>query len=193
VSSVSSNSKPGIHIAWKTVTYRSVALLVLAVLLVIFVGMRFAFPQFTESGIRAADSLGTKLLEVVAGSRGESCEVGRRRSSAGALHGARRHGAGEEGEQQQLGNGRLQHSAGKGRCRADQFGRHGQDCFQRWHELHIKQDSLIVIEENSTNDQQQTNVSVAVSTGTVDLATATFVQGSRSQVVGRAHGVPCAG
>jgi hypothetical protein len=47
----------------------------------------------------------------------------------------------------------------------------------------IKQDSLIVIEENSTNDQQQTNVSVAVSTGTVDLATATFVQGSRSQVV----------
>ncbi len=43
----------------------------------------------------------------------------------------------------------------------------------------IKQDSLIVIEENSTNDQQQTNVSVAVSTGTVDLATATYVQGSR--------------
>ena len=66
---VSSNSKPGIHIAWKTVTYRSVALLVLAVLLVIFVGMRFAFPQFTESGIKAADSLGTKLLEVVAGPR----------------------------------------------------------------------------------------------------------------------------
>jgi hypothetical protein len=47
----------------------------------------------------------------------------------------------------------------------------------------IKQDSLIVIEENSTNDQQQTSVSVAVSTGTVDLATATFVQGSKSQVI----------
>ena len=44
----------------------------------------------------------------------------------------------------------------------------------------VKQDSLIVIEENSTNDQQQTNVAVAVSTGTVDLATATYVQGSRS-------------
>ena len=47
----------------------------------------------------------------------------------------------------------------------------------------IKQDSLIVIEENSANEQQQTNVAVAVSTGTVDLATATYVQGSKSQVI----------
>jgi len=46
----------------------------------------------------------------------------------------------------------------------------------------VKQDSLIVIEENSANDQQQTNVAVAVSTGTVDLSTATYVQGSKSQV-----------
>ena len=47
----------------------------------------------------------------------------------------------------------------------------------------VKQDSLIVIEENSANDQQQTNVAVAVSTGTVDLATATYVQGSSSRVI----------
>jgi len=47
----------------------------------------------------------------------------------------------------------------------------------------VKQDSLIVIEENSANDQQQTNVSVAVTTGTVDLTTATYVQGSKSQVI----------
>ena len=47
----------------------------------------------------------------------------------------------------------------------------------------VKQDSLIVIEENSANDEQQTNVSVAVSTGTVDLTTATYVQGSKSQVI----------
>ncbi len=43
--------------------------------------------------------------------------------------------------------------------------------------------SLIVIQENSANDQQQTNVAVAVSTGTVDLSTATFSQGSKSQVI----------
>jgi hypothetical protein len=47
----------------------------------------------------------------------------------------------------------------------------------------VKQDSLIVIEENSANDQQQTNVAVAVSTGTVDLSTATFSSGSKSQVI----------
>jgi hypothetical protein len=47
----------------------------------------------------------------------------------------------------------------------------------------VKQDSLIVIEENSANEQQQTNVAVAVSTGTVDLATTAYVQGSKSQVI----------
>ena len=40
-----------------------------------------------------------------------------------------------------------------------------------------------MIQENSANDQQQTNVAVAVSTGTVDLSTATYSQGSKSQVI----------
>jgi hypothetical protein len=40
-----------------------------------------------------------------------------------------------------------------------------------------------VVEENSANDQQQTNVAVAVSTGTVDLSTATYSEGSKSQVI----------
>jgi hypothetical protein len=47
----------------------------------------------------------------------------------------------------------------------------------------VKPDSLIVVEENSANEQQQTLVSVQVTTGTVDLATATYAQGSSSQVV----------
>jgi hypothetical protein len=47
----------------------------------------------------------------------------------------------------------------------------------------VKQDSLIVIEENSANERQQTNVSVNVNTGTVDLATGTYLQGSKSTVV----------
>jgi hypothetical protein len=46
----------------------------------------------------------------------------------------------------------------------------------------IKQDSLIVVEENSTNDKQQTQVAVQVTTGTVDLTTSTFSQGSKSEV-----------
>jgi hypothetical protein len=47
----------------------------------------------------------------------------------------------------------------------------------------VKQDSLIVIAENSANDRQQTNVAVNVTTGTVDLATGTYLQGSKSQVI----------
>jgi len=47
----------------------------------------------------------------------------------------------------------------------------------------IKPDSLIVIEENSANEQQQTQVAVQVTTGTVDLNTSTYSQGSSSQVI----------
>lgn len=47
----------------------------------------------------------------------------------------------------------------------------------------IKQDSLIVIQENSMNPAQQTNVSVELTTGTVDLSTGAYSQGSKSQVV----------
>src|SRR3989441_11692121 len=46
----------------------------------------------------------------------------------------------------------------------------------------VKQDSLIVIEENSANEHQQTEVAVSVNTGTVDLQTGTYSQGSSSQV-----------
>jgi hypothetical protein len=46
----------------------------------------------------------------------------------------------------------------------------------------VKQDSLIVIEENSTDASQRTQVSVQVTTGTVDLSTSTYTQGSRSGV-----------
>jgi hypothetical protein len=46
----------------------------------------------------------------------------------------------------------------------------------------VKQDSLIVIEENSANERQQTNVAVTVNTGTVDLATGTYTQGTTSEV-----------
>jgi Glucodextranase, domain B/FecR protein len=47
----------------------------------------------------------------------------------------------------------------------------------------VKPDSLIVVEENSANEQQQTQVAVQVTTGTVDLTTAAYAQGSTSQVI----------
>ncbi len=47
----------------------------------------------------------------------------------------------------------------------------------------VKQDSLIVIEDNSTNSALQTSVAVQVTTGTVDLTTATYSLGSKSAVI----------
>lgn len=47
----------------------------------------------------------------------------------------------------------------------------------------VKQDSLIVVEDNSSNSEQQTSVAVQVTTGTVDLSTGTYLQGSKSRVI----------
>ena len=47
----------------------------------------------------------------------------------------------------------------------------------------VKEDSLIVVEENSTNAAQQTQVAVNVTTGTVDLTTGTLSQGSKQEVL----------
>jgi hypothetical protein len=180
---VSSTPKPGIHIAWKTVTYRSVALAVLAVLLVFFVGMRFAFPQFTESGVKAASNLTTSLLEKVAGAAGNSAK-------SGVMNSQQAHITALDGTV------RVKKSNSNSWVAADynvplekgdvvQTGSEGMAkiVFNDGTNYTVKQDSLIVIEENSANEQQQTNVSVAVSTGTVDLTTATYAQGSKSQVV----------
>ena len=179
---VSSNSKPGIHIAWKTVTYRSVALLVLAVLLILFAAMHFAFPQFTESTIQAADGFGMKMLEVVAGAGNpaKSGGAGAQQAHFTALDGTVRvkkassNSWGTADYSIPLEKGDVVQTSSEGMAKI---------VFNDGTNYTIKQDSLIVIEENSTNDQQQTSVSVAVSTGTVDLATATFVQGSKSQVI----------
>ncbi len=182
VSSVSSNSKPGIHIAWKTVTYRSVMLGVLAIILVLFAGMRFAFPQFTESTIKAADGLSSKMLEAVAGVAGnpaKSGSAGAQQAHFTALDGTVRvkkangNSWGTADYSIPLEKGDVVQTSSEGMAKI---------VFNDGTNYTVKQDSLIVIEENSTNDQQQTQVAVAVSTGTVDLATATYVQGSRSEV-----------
>ena len=65
---VSPKRKPGIYVAWKTVTYRSVLLMLLGGLLLFVAIMHLAFPQFTENGVRAANRFATDVLEKVASS-----------------------------------------------------------------------------------------------------------------------------
>ncbi|MGC2186242.1 MAG: hypothetical protein WA637_23435 [Terriglobales bacterium] len=178
----SSSSKPGIHVAWKTVTYRSVALAVLFAAVVLFIGMNFAFPQFTQKGVKSVSKLGGSLLEMIAGAGGKA--------KSGSPNSQQAHITALDGTV------RVKKASSNSWVTADynvplekgdvvQTGSEGMAkiVFGDGTNYTVKQDSLIVIEENSANDQQQTNVSVAVSTGTVDLTTATYVQGSKSQVI----------
>jgi hypothetical protein len=182
LASVSSKRRSEIHIAWKTVTYRSVALTILAMLMVFFIGLHFAFPQFTENGMKAAGSLAGHVLEAVAGAGApaKASPMNSQQAHITALDGTVRVKKANSNSwvtadyNVPLEKGDVVQTGSEGMAKI---------VFNDGTNYTIKQDSLIVIEENSANEQQQTNVAVAVSTGTVDLATATYVQGSKSQVI----------
>ena len=178
----SDNRKPGIHVAWTTVTYRSLVLLVVGAVVALMIGLRLAFPQFTENGVKKANDIVGKLLERVAGMAPST--------GTGTLTAQQAHFTALDGTV------RVKKGDGNSWVAADyniplekgdvvQTGSEGMAkvVFNDGTSYTVKQDSLIVIEENSANDQQQTNVAVAVSTGTVDLSTATYSQGSKSQVI----------
>ena len=179
----SENRKPGIHIAWTTITYRSVALIILACGGILFVSMRMAFPQFTQNSVAKAGDVASKVLEKVAGlappPKGNGITVSQQAHFT-ALDGTVRVKKGNASTWVQadynvpLEKGDVVQTGSEGMAKV---------VFNDGTSYTVKQDSLIVIEENSANDQQQTNVAVAVSTGTVDLSTATYSSGSRSQVI----------
>jgi hypothetical protein len=178
----SSNRKSGIHVAWTTITYRSVALLIMAIAAVLLFAVRFTFPQFTENSIKAGQNLASKMLEHVAGmapAAGSGSSIAQQAHFT-ALDGTVRvkKGSGNSWVTADynipLEKGDVVQTGSEGMAKV---------VFNDGTSYTVKQDSLIVIEENSANDQQQTNVAVAVSTGTVDLSTATYSQGSKSQVI----------
>ncbi len=178
----SQTRKPGYHIAWKTVTYRSVALLILAGAAIFFIAIRLTFPQFTENSIKAASGVADKALERVAGMapKAGSGLITAQQAHFTALDGTVRVKKGNDNSwvaadyNIPLDKGDVVQTGSEGMAKV---------VFNDGTSYTVKQDSLIVIEENSANDQQQTNVAVAVSTGTVDLSTATYSQGSKSQVI----------
>jgi len=180
---VSHKVKPELYVAWKTVTYRSVIIALLGAALIFGAVMHVAFPKFTDSTVKAAGSFSTGLLEKVAGLtpafKGPSATTSQQAHFT-ALDGTIRVRKGN-------GNSWINADYNVPLEKGDvvQTGAEGMAkiVFNDGTNYTVKQDSLIVIEENSANDQQQTSVSVAVTTGTVDLTTATYVQGSRSQVI----------
>jgi FecR protein len=177
----SANRKPGLHVAWTTVTYRSLALLFLAVAAGFFFSMRLAFPQFTDSSVKKVGDVTSKLLERVAGMTPAT--------GTGVITAQQAHFTALDGTVRvKKANGTwmaADYNIPLEKGDVVQTGSEGMAkvVFNDGTSYTVKQDSLIVIEENSANDQQQTNIAVAVSTGTVDLSTATYSQGSRSQVI----------
>ncbi|HKW17747.1 MAG TPA: hypothetical protein VJO35_09590 [Terriglobales bacterium] len=177
---MSANRKPGIQIAWKTVTYRSVITFIFAVVLAIVVATRFAFPEFSANTGKAVSSLFTNLLERVAAEPSAKPGIVSQQAHITALDGTVRVKKANSNEWV-----RADYSLPLEKGDVIQTGSEGMAkiVFNDGTNYTVKQDSLIVIEENSANERQQTNVTVAVNTGTVDLATGTYSQGSRSEVI----------
>ena len=174
---------PSIQIAWKTITYRSVMMAIIAGCVILLIGMHLAFPQFTDSGIKSVSAFSTDLLEKIAGAAGvqpKTPAVNSQQAHITALDGTVRVKKSNSNSwvtadyNVPLEKGDVVQTGSEGMAKIS---------FNDGTSYTVKQDSLIVIEENSANEQQQTNVAVAVTTGTVDLSTATFAEGSKSQVI----------
>lgn len=149
---------------------------------VLFIAIKAAFPQFTDASLKKANDVASGLLEKVAGiapAAGGGSTISQQAHFT-ALDGTVRVKRGEGNSwitadyKIPLDKGDVVQTGSEGMAKV---------VFTDGTSYTIKQDSLIVIEENSANDQQQTSVAVAVSTGTVDLSTATYGQGSKSQVI----------
>jgi hypothetical protein len=178
---VSERRKPGIYLAWRTVTYRSVVLMVLAVVLVFSAALHFAFPQATQAGMQQAAKLSNRIFEAIAGEANADkiSASGARQAHFTNLDGVVKVKKANSNSWRTadyslpLEKGDVIQTTSEGMAKV---------VFNDGTNYTVKQDSLIVIEENAANDNQQTSVAVTVSTGTVDLATGTYVQGSSSKV-----------
>lgn len=179
---MSPNQKPGVHIAWKTVTYRSVLLALLAVIVAFCLFVRLASPEFTQGTTKAVGNVFVGLLQHIAGAAEKPGKSGVSSQQAHftAMDGTIRVKKANSNSwitadyNVPLEKGDVVQTGPEGMAKI---------AFTDGTNYTVKEDSLIAIEENSANDQQQTNVAVAVSTGTVDLSTATYVQGSKSAVI----------
>ncbi|HEY6249127.1 MAG TPA: hypothetical protein VI685_04155 [Candidatus Angelobacter sp.] len=176
--------KSGFHISYITITYRSVFLGIFAVIGLALVVAYFAFPDASGRIVDSSERWLEKLLVKtgLVSSPGPSAPA-------------------EPGPQQAHftnidGNVRVKKISTNTWINADynvalekgdviQTSSQGLSkiVFADGTNYTVKPDSLIVVQENSVNSAQQTKVAVEVTTGTVDLATSSLAQGSKSQVI----------
>ncbi len=179
---MSTKRKPGIYLAWRTVTYRSVALIAFSIVAIFVMAMHFAFPQVTDTGFKQISKLTSALLDRIAGEGtvDKTSAPTNRQAHFTNIDGAVKVKKASSNSwvtadySLPLEKGDVVQTSSEGMAKI---------VFNDGTNYTVKQDSLIVVEENSANDKQQTSVAVTVSTGTVDLATGTYVQGSSSRVM----------
>jgi hypothetical protein len=159
-------------ISWTTIKYRSVAVVVVGVFLLGIVALSFLFPNVTKAAWSAVSS-----------------RIANRAAKIGTETSSQAHFTYIDGSvkiRKNNSNNWITATYDTGLEKGDvvQTTTEGMAkiVFTDGTNYTVKQDSLIVVEENSTNKDLQTNVAVQVSTGTVDLTTATFTQGSKSEV-----------
>jgi hypothetical protein len=169
-------SKQGLTVSWTTVTYRSVLLAILAVVVAVSIVLSLIFPEQSKNLVaKAGDAISNML-----GKANQSAEKkGNDQATFTQIDGTVRVKKANSNTwvnadyQTRLEKGDVIQTGSEGLAKV---------VFPDHTYYTIKQDSLIVIEENSTNTAQQTNVSVQLTTGTVDLSTGTYTQGSKSEV-----------
>ena len=171
---------PGLHIAWTTITYRSVAVMVLCLATILAAASYILFPN--SSPVQSAINLVDKISETLGfGSFGkQDSMLGSQQAHFTALEGTVRVKKANSntwvnaGFDLPLDKGDVVQTSSEGIAKL---------YFSDGTSYSLKPDSLIVIEENSTNSEKQTQVAVNVTTGIVDLNTGTYTQGSSSKVM----------
>lgn len=168
--------KDTVDIGWVTITYRSVALSILGVLMVAAVVAYFMFPSqvkgfLNQALVKSGMADAPKAPKRTAGDQKASFTmldgtVKVKKKSSNTWVNADYNLQLEKGDVVQTG------SEGMAKI-----------VFADQTNYTVKQDSLIVVEDNSSNADEQTSVAVQVTTGTVDLSTGTYSQGSKSQVI----------
>jgi hypothetical protein len=175
---VSPKNKTGLQIGWTTVTYRSVVLVAGAIVILVSFVIYLLFPEQSKS---LAEKTGNTISDWLGRQGGHpTARVGPQTASFTAIDGTVRV---KKANSNTWINATFNVPLEKGDV--VQTGAEGiaKVVFADNTNYTIKQDSLIVVQENSTNTAQQTQVAVELTTGTVDLSTSSYSQGSKSQVI----------
>jgi hypothetical protein len=169
------------HIGWVTITYRSVFLAITILIVLIGVGLYFAFPDQTKNKAHASMDWVLNLVGKVGGpTPAVRPQAGEQKANFTMIDGSVRVRKKNDnsfvtaGYNVPLEKGDVVQTGPEGMAKI---------VFADKTSYTVKPDSLIVIEENSTNEAQQTKVAVQVTTGTVDLATANYSSGSKCEVI----------